>query len=365
MKKLSVENIFDIGIGSAILGSGGGSDTDLCCMMAKHQIEKTGPVRLISFSELKTDDIILPIGTMGAPSAETEKLVSGREFEHMLGFIKKHLNMTITVLMPFEIGGGNGIIPIIEASRLNLPILDADTMGRAYPEAQMSSCHLMGASASPGFITDCLGNTSVIYAANTPTLEKIGRQICVSMGSIAAFGFFPLKANEVEKCTFSKSISKAFSIGKAVRVARENGKDPLDAVLSTCKGQKLGSGIITDIDRVIERGFLRGEVKIKNKKELLELGFKNEYLIAKCNEKMIATTPDILMLLEQQTGMPIDTTKLQYGLKVHLIALPAPTLWTTPAGLQLVGPRHFGYETDYHPISRQKSKGIIYEREKI
>jgi DUF917 family protein len=189
------------------------------------------------------------------------------------------------------------------------------------------------------------------------------------MGSIAAFGFFPLTAAEVERCTFPKSISKALSLGKAVREAREKGTDPIEAVLNLCKGIKIGSGKIVDIDRVIDRGFLRGVVKIQNKNEKMELGFKNEYLIAKRDEKIIATTPDILMLLEQQTGAPIDSTKLQYGLKVHLIALPAPALWTTPAGLQLVGPRHFGYETDYHPICSQKpsnhSIGIFHEQEKI
>lgn len=366
MKKLSIEHVFDIGIGSSILGSGGGSDTELSYMMAKKQMEKAGPVKLISYSDLKPDDVILPIGNMGAPSAETEKLVSGKEFEIMFDYIRKNLNKKISVLMPFEIGGGNGINPIIEAAKLNLPVLDADTMGRAFPEAQMSSCNLMGACPSPGFITDCLGNTTVIYAANTHTLEKIGRQICVAMGSIAAFGFFPLTAANAEKCTFPKSISKALSIGKAVREAREKGNDPIDAVLTVCKGKKIGSGIITDIDRVIDRGFLRGVVTIRDKKEKIELGFKNEYLIAKCDNKFIATTPDILMLLEQETGAPIDTTKLQYGLKVHLIALPAPALWTTPAGLQLVGPRHFGYETDYRPISSQKannpSKGIFHEQ---
>jgi uncharacterized protein len=361
MKKLSIENVFDIGIGCAILGSGGGSDTGLCSMMAKKQMEKTGPVRLISYSELKPDDVIMSIGTIGAPSAETEKLLNGKEFEIMFEYIRKSLNKKVSVVMPLEIGGGSGIIPIIEASKLNLPVLDADTMGRAFPEAQMTSCNLMGVCPSPGFITDCLGNTTVIYASNTHTLEKIGRQICVAMGSIGAFAYFPLTAADAERCTFPKSISKAFSLGKAIREARESGKDPVDTLLNICKGKKIGSGKVTDIDRVIDRGFLQGIVTIQDKKEKMELHFKNEYLVAKNNGKIVATTPDILMLIEQQTGMPIDSPKLQYGLKVHLIALPAPALWTTPAGLQLVGPRHFGYETDYHPISSQKVNNHVKE----
>lgn len=354
MKKLNLKHLEDLSFGSAILGSGGGGNPELHFMMAKVQMEKTGPVSLISFSELKPDDVIMPIGTIGAPTAETEKIASGNEFEIMFDHVEKTLKKKITVLMPFEIGGGNALTPLIVAAKTGLPVLDADNMGRAFPETQMSSCHMLGACPSPAFITDCLGNTTVIYANNTETLEKIGRQITVAMGSTAAFGFFPFTPKEAEKYTLHKSISKALAIGKAVREAREGGKDPVEALLNLCKGVKIGSGKITDIDRVISRGFLHGVVRIQTKSEQIELDFKNEYLVAKRDGKIVATTPDILMLLEEETCAPIDSQSLQFGLKVHLVALPAPTLWTTPAGLALVGPRHFGYETDYQPISNLK-----------
>lgn len=354
MKKLNIENLKDLALGCAILGSGGGGDTVLYSMMAQVQMEKTPSVSLINFSELKPDDVIMPIGFMGAPSAEVEKIASGNEFKVMFKHIEKNLNKKITVLMPFEIGGCNGFIPLILGAETGLSILDADLMGRAFPEAQMTSSNLLGVHPSPGFITDALGNTTVIYAANTETLEKIGRQVAVAMGSTAAFGFFPMTTLEAEKCSFSKSISKAMAIGKACREAKVSGNDPVKALLTACKGVHIGSGKIVDIDRVISRGFLYGVVMIQNKHEKIELEFRNEFLVAKRDGKIVATTPDILMLLEQETGAPIDSQQLQYGLKVHLIGLPAPALWTTPAGLALVGPRHFGYETDYHPISNLK-----------
>lgn len=351
MKKITIENIDDLSIGCAILGSGGGGEADIPCMMAKVQMEKSGPVSLMSYSELQPDHIVMAIGFIGAPSADAEKLPSGKEFEYMFDYVKKSLNKKISVLMPYEIGGGNGVSPVIEAARFGMPLLDADMMGRAYPEAQMTSYSMFGDSyLKPGFITDCLGNTTVIYASNVATLEKIGRQICIAMGSTAASGFFPLDVDMVHKCTIPKSISKAISLGKAVRESRVKGVDPINAILNVCKGIKIGAGKITDIDRSIDKGFLYGSVIIQNKNDRMELEFKNEYLIAKCNDKIIATTPDILTLLEQETGTPIESQRLEYGLKVNLIALPSPTLWTTSEGLRLVGPRNFGYEIDYKPI---------------
>lgn len=360
MKKLYPENIGDLGRGCAILGSGGGGDVSLPCMMAEVQMEKSGPISLINYSELKPKDIVMAIGFIGAPSAELEKLSSGREFEFMFDYVEKSLNKKISVVMPYEIGGGNGVIAMVEAARFGMPLLDADMMGRAFPEAQMTSYSVNGDPyLLPGFITDCQGNTTIIYAANVATLEKIGRQVCIAMGSIAGFGFFPLDADQVQKCTIPKSVSKAISLGKAVREARGSGKDPMEAILNLCKGIKIGSGKVVDIDRAIEKGFLHGTVAIQEGKNAIELEFKNEYLLAKRNGKVIATTPDILTVLEQETGTAVETSALEYGLKVHLVALPAPSIWTTAEGLQLVGPRSFGYETDYHPIVHRKKLAAI------
>jgi len=354
MKKLTLDNLDDLATGSAILGSGGGGDTTYAHMMAKYQMEKKDFVSLINFSELKADDLILPIGIMGAPMAEVEKILNGDEFINLFENIEKSLNKKISVIMPFEIGGANAFIPLMVASQMGLPVLDADAMGRAFPEGQMNTCNLLGAAPSPGFVTDCLGNTVIIYSKNSGMMEKISRHVTVAMGSIAAFGFYPISGFQAEKCTLHKSISKAIAIGKAHRKAREAGNDPLEAILNLCKGIFIGSGKVMDIDRAISRGFLNGTVTIHHKEDRMELAFQNEYLIAKRNGKIVATTPDILMLLEQDTGTPVTSESLQYGLKVNLIALSAPNIWTTPAGLELVGPRHFGYEVDYQPIHKPK-----------
>lgn len=355
MKKLDVDQLDDLAIGSAILGSGGGGDPFFDYMMTRFQIEKNGPVPLISFSDLKPDDVIAPIGMMGAPSAQKEKFANGTEFEKLFEVLADTLGKKVTVTMAFEVGGGNGFVPLTVASRLGLRVLDADTMGRAFPQAQMSTCNLFGVSCSPGFITDALGNTVSIYAENCYRLEKIGRQVAVAMGSAAAFCFYPFTADQARGCTIPKSITKAISIGKAHREARLNGQDPTQSILKLCKGVLIGSGTITDIDMQISNGFLNGKVVIRNKNDTIDVAFQNEYLVAKCNGKIEATTPDILTILEQETGAPVMSEALQYGLKVNLIALPAPSMWTTPAGLAIVGPRHFGYETDYSPISSRNS----------
>lgn len=62
----------------------------------------------------------------------------------------------------------------------------------------------------------------------------------------------------------------------------------------------------------------------------------------KSGEKILATPPEIISVLDAATGEAITSDSLRYGLRVTLISLPAPEIWTTPKGLALVGPGRFG-----------------------
>ena len=56
--------------------------------------------------------------------------------------------------MAGEIGGGNGVLPLAIAAELGLPLVDADGMGRAFPEGPQVSMHVAGLSPAPVFLTD-------------------------------------------------------------------------------------------------------------------------------------------------------------------------------------------------------------------
>jgi hypothetical protein len=48
-------------------------------------------------------------------------------------------------------------------------------------------------------------------------------------------------------------------------------------------------------------------------------------------------------MLDGSDGMPIGVTEVRYGLRVDIIAMPAPAVWYTEQGLKRVGPTVFGY----------------------
>ncbi|WP_236877365.1 DUF917 domain-containing protein, partial [Clostridioides difficile] len=149
MRFLTEESVDKIAVGAAVLGTGGGGDPYVGKLVAKQAIKKYGPVKVISLDELDDDALVVPVSGMGSPVITIEKLLSEVELTTPLEIMEKLLNRKVDVIIPIEIGGINSLMPIAVAAKKGLPILDADSMGRAFPEAQMVTFYLEGYEASP------------------------------------------------------------------------------------------------------------------------------------------------------------------------------------------------------------------------
>lgn len=352
MKQLTIDDLENLSLGSAVLGSGGGGDPYYALLMTKFLIEKYGPINIISIEELKNNDLIVPLSLMGAPLINRERLPSGRELETILKTIEDRLLCKPTVLMPAEIGGANAFTPLMIAAKSRLPVLDADMMGRAFPELQMSSCYLKKLKATPAVIADCLGNSALIETSDAKTLERIARSITVSMGSSSAVSFYLMQGSEIRDAVVEGTLTQALEWGETITKARKRGQDPIQALINKSGAKIIEKGTLIDIDQSVIDGFLQGSVAILNEQGKIKLLYQNEYLLAKREETILASTPDLLVLLEENSGTPLSSEALRYGQQVTLIAIPAPEIWQTTEGLELVGPRVFGYDTDYQPVGK-------------
>ena len=66
-----------------------------------------------------------------------------------------------------------------------------------------------------------------------------------------------------------------------------------------------------------------------------------------CNGETLCAVPDLITLVSLEDGEPIGTESLRYGLRVAVLAMPAPKELKTPEALAVVGPRAFGYDLDF------------------
>ena len=102
-----------------------------------------------------------------------------------------------------------------------------------------------------------------------------------------------------------------------------------------------------------EGAFNRGSLTIKGSAQFsgknVGIEFQNENYVAFIlrpdgSKDILATVPDLISLVDDDTGEPITTEEVRYGLRVVAIAVPCSPKWTTPQGLATVEPKVFGYE---------------------
>jgi DUF917 family protein len=113
-------------------------------------------------------------------------------------------------------------------------------------------------------------------------------------------------------------------------------------------------GKVVDVERRTTAGFVRGQVTIQGLGDdagrTLRLEIQNENLVAIEDQRVHAMVPDIISVLDTETGYAVQTERVRYGQRVSVVAFPCDPIWRTPAGLVLAGPRAFGYDLEYVPV---------------
>jgi len=337
--------------GCAVLGAGGGGDTHLSLLQALQATEDYGPVPLVDLDDLPDDSLIMPCGGIGAPTVSIEKLENGDEGERLRQELEYLTGRRVAALMAGEIGGGNGVLPIAWAAGMGLPLVDADGMGRAFPEIPQVTMQLAGISASPAVMTDERGNLIVFQTISSDWMERLERAAAAEFGGAASSTEFSLTAAEARTATIHGSVSLAIRIGEAVIGATG---DPVPALIAEIDAFRLVSGKVSDVERQTRSGFVRGGVIVEgldaDAGRLVRLELQNENLVALERGKVLASVPDLITVLDTETAEAIGTERIRYGQRVTVIAFPCDPVWRTDRGIAATGPRSFGYDFDYVPV---------------
>ena len=291
---------------------------------------------------------------MGAPTVLVEKIPSGTEVLDAYRMLEQRLQCRAIATVSAEAGGVNSMIPIVVAATLKVPLVDADGMGRAFPEIQMVTPTLHGVSATPMAIADEKGNRVLLETPDNFWTERLARTVTIQMGCSACVALYAMPGKVAKKALVKGTISLARKIGRALRTGREQKRDPIEALTTLIQGRRLCDGKIADVRRRTERGFARGEMDIvgtgRDAGSQFKISFQNENLVFWHDGQPKVTTPDLITVVDDQTGLPITTEALKYGLRVVVLGFPCHPQWRTPDGLKLVGPRYFGYEIEYVPL---------------
>lgn len=340
---IDLADIDDLARGAAVFGAGGGGDPYIGALLAKQAIAQHGPVEVIALAELPEDAVVATAAMMGAPTVMVEKLPSLDEVVAPMRAMGAHLGGVVTHVACAEVGGVNSTIPIAAAAALGLPLVDGDGMGRAFPELQMVLPTLYGIAASPLAFGDEKGNVGVLQTVDNTWTERIARVAAVEMGCSIMIAGFPMTGAQAREALVDGSLAQCVEVGAGIRTARDGKVDPVGRAAEILGGREIFAGKVVDVERATTTGFARGAARIDGDGTLV-LRFQNEHLVAEIDGEAVATTPDLLIVLEHDTGEPITTEGLRYGQRVRVVASPADPRWHTAEGLAMVGPASFGYD---------------------
>ncbi len=342
---IDASSITDLARGAAVLGTGGGGDPYIGALLASQSVAEHGPVTVVSLDELPDDALVLTVAMMGAPTVMVEKLPNLDEVVAPVEALAASLGRPVTHLACAEIGGVNSTIPVAAAAALGLPLLDADGMGRAFPELQMVLPTLYGITASPLAIADEKGNTGVLRTVDNTWTERIARVAAVEMGCSIMIAGFPMTGAQAGESLVDGSLSTSVGIGRGITAARDENIDAVDRVVELLGGREVFAGKVVDVERATTTGFARGRAALEGPTGTLTLLFQNEHLMAELDGTGLVTTPDLIIVLEHDTGEPITTEGLRYGQRVRVVTAPSDERWHSPEALAMVGPGYFGYDS--------------------
>ncbi|THU96615.1 Hydantoinase/oxoprolinase [Dendrothele bispora CBS 962.96] len=387
---LSETDLFFIMEGCGILGTGGGGSPYPTYLMCRQILREGGTIRIIDHSSLPDDAQITRGAGMGSPSVDEERMsggrpimVAGQELAKFMGVSK------ISATLADEIGGGNGMTPLLTSHYYGVPALDADLMGRAYPMINqlLPAVYNRPNSLVPCSLCDGDGNVVILTKVkNQFYVESLMRTVTTEMGSSAALCMPSMALSDVRGYGVQRTQSQAWWIGRAVAICRQ--KNNLmaipDEILKIQNGKCLFIGKIVNVSREVRAGFTWGEIRIARLRDdevedassalvaneegddQMIIPFQNENLAAYVEKhdgsrSMVAIVPDLIVVLDSQSGSHLGTQMYSYGLRVTVIALAGSPLWTTEAGLKCGGPSAFGLSDPYLPIGEYITPKSVIE----
>lgn len=362
---LSETDLEFLRVGTYILGCGGGGDPYPQYLIARNLVRQGTIITVIDPQDLKDTNQSIFAGFVGTPTVASER-IQGAELQTAYNLLNPG---DIETIVSLEIGGGNGFQGLLLGAELGKKVIDCDLMGRAYPMIwQITPCVMSDDPCySPCAFSD--GNGNDVLVKKTKTNKAAESLIRAALSELGMFVGLVSVIDDIQGMAIKNSISLAWRIGKAVSIAKQHSNISnvaqyiIDSVKPT-SAKLLFEGKIVGVEKRLQKGYVFGEVVIESlNKGTMRIPFQNENLVAKVDDKVVASVPDLICVLDSETGEAVGTPDYKYGLVVCVIAIAPSDHWTSERGLEVGGPSAFGFnDVVYESVGTYaKTVGVIEE----
>lgn len=374
IRTLNEQEVADLMLGSSIQATRN-SDTSSMVKRAKALMARGHHFQIVEHGTVPDDwNVICAAGAVGGGGAwehvpqrirkQNLPTISIEEGTlRAMDALGKHLGVRWDAVISNEASHGR-IGAFVTAAARGLPIVDGCLALRCKPEIQIQMPTVMGVGNKPTAIVT-RWNDQIIFdrPADDHRIEDLARAIAVASGGVCSIARTPMTGREVKMGTIPGALTQAILFGRTVREAVEGGQDPIAALIGVSEGMLLFQGTVREAKMSGLRGHTYWDVEIDGdgafSGHVYKVWVKNENIMTWLDGQVDVMPPDLICNLNPKTGDAITGVDLggyRTGESVAMVGIPAHRMWRLPKGIEIFGPRHFGYDMDYVPIEELRKR---------
>jgi DUF917 family protein len=279
-----------------------------------------------------------------------------RPFTEAARLLEQRIGTKFSGLISIEIGGINSGAILSAAARMGRPLVDADYAGRAIPELHATALKLFDAPVLPFAMVDHFGNE--ILLVDSPSqgwIERISKHVALASFGIVGCAFAALPVSRVRLIAIEGTLTECAELGRAIRLARESGGDPVRAAADQLDGWEIFRGQVSKRDWA-NTGYMEGYHELAGSGRFaghrLKVWFRNENHVSWLDDRPWVTSPDLIEFCDPKTAEPLVNTYLEMGQDIAVVGRRRRPQFDSAGGLAVLGPRHFGFDLEFQAIEK-------------
>lgn len=306
------------------MGGGGGGDIQEGLGILDLALSYAPEIPLRPLSEIDPQAVILTASLVGSPASK-ERHVASAHYQRVYQILCQQYPEEIGGIITNEMGAQSSTNGWVLAAMTGLPLIDAPCNGRAHPTGVMGA---LGLAEEEGYCSTQAGvggkgqrETEIYVKGDLGTASTLIRNAASAAGGFITVLRNPVSADYVAKHAALGALSHSVKVGQVLYRELGNADAVVEALTKSLGTQEICRGVISDYDLNITGGFDLGSLTIENNGLPVTVSFWNEYMTVERDGSRLATFPDMVAVLDGESGLPQTSAMVHANQEVILIKL--------------------------------------------
>ena len=321
-------------------------------------LDRNGPVPLRRPESIPPDTRCVAVCVIGSGSAMADLPPSGDEFSLAVQRIERLQGEPFGAVFPLAAATVSALAPVVAASQLGLPLLDADGMGRTYALIHHTSLHLAGLSPAPLVAHGPTGESVLIDVGIGPRADRLLRANVDTLGGWAALAAYPTTAGLVRRAALPGTLSRLLNVGRLL-LERPTPEVLLARLAAVIGCGRIGRGRIVELEHLSRPNDITipghpSSLVLEEsggQRRQLRIELRSEIVAVFADGRLVAAAPDLLCLFDVSRGEIASLDSLEPGDLVDVLVTPADAVWYSAEAIAMVGLGSHGIGLE-HPRRR-------------